>query len=223
MAPISGGVSSIIIGLCLAYSTFLVVRAKNLTQKDFWYALFWFFGTLWWFFTGFGLLFWREYRWFAEILMLISWVWIGFHMLAGLFYLLSKLTKKILIHLIFGAILFPGLVYYLFFLVPKIKQVKGVPYIYYNVPGAIPHGYFLGGFIVLLVGFGFFILWQDFKKKKISLEDLSEFYSFYAIIFYGAISLPFVLYLQTGWILKIFYLLIPYLVYLGYVKRKKTN
>ena len=221
-SQIPGGIVSIIVSFFMLYAVVVVLRSKKRELEDIWYLLFWFFGFFFWFFTGLGLLFWKPYRPLANLFLIIAMSWAGFHVIAGPFYILAKITKNKIIHFVLGLASAGGSIYYLFFWLPRVHPVRGLPYVYYNV-GNIPKGYFLAAIILVSLVAATYVLIKGFKTGEMSLEDLSSFYAFYALVIYAAISLPAVLYIRSIPILQVFYVLIPYLVYLGYGKNKKKN
>jgi hypothetical protein len=219
-----GGISSFVISICCALAAYFLYSPKRkLSQEEAFYLLFWVFGSLWWLTTSFVL---GLKPFFPEIsgkLLYLSGVWLGFHIIFAPFYIVAKITKRFWIKAICGISLLLFLGYYLFYFLPKMKPLQEVPYPYYNVPGNIPHGYFMGAFVLVFSGFALYLIWLDWRTGKISLGNLAPFYKFYAGVIYGAISLPKVLYvLKTSWFLDIFYLFIPYLMYLARKNKIKT-
>jgi len=216
------GISSMIISLFFLYAVIVVLRSKKRKLEDIWYLLFWFFGFFFWFFTSLSLFFWESNFSLSNLFVILSMCWIAFHAVAGPFYVLTKITKNKIIHFVLGLASAGGSIYYLFFWLPRVHPVRGLPYVYYNV-GNIPKGYFLAAIILVSLVAATYVLIKGFKTGEMSLEDLSSFYAFYALVIYAAISLPAVLYIRSIPILQVFYVLIPYLVYLGYGKNKKKN
>ena len=221
-SQLPGGIVSIIISSFLLYSVVVILRSKKRKLEDIWYLLFWFFGFFFWFFNGLALLFWDFNYPLADVLLIIAMSWAGFHILAGPFYLLSKMTKNKVAHSLLGAASVSGLIYYLFFWLPKAHQVQGVSYVYYNV-GNVPHGYLLAIIMVIALIAAIYIVIKGFRTGEMSLDNLSSFYAFYALVIYGAVALTAVLYIRSTAVIQVFHVLVPWLVYLGYGKNKEKN
>jgi uncharacterized membrane protein SirB2 len=223
MSTIPGGIAGIFIAACCAYSVYIISKIKKPSLEDAYYSVFWFSGTLWWLFNGLALVFWQIFPDFSRTIIFFGGVWLGIHFASAPLYILSRITRRKVFHIIFAGLSIILFFLYYFFFLMQTQEAIDRSYVYYNVPGNIPHGYIFGllmGFFVLIC---LLVLWRDWKKGKINLNNLSPFYSFYAIILYGAISLPSVLYVRTGILLSGFYIFVPYLIYLSYAKRKKKN
>ena len=106
---------------------------------------------------------------------------------------------------------------------PKMHLVRGKQVVYYNAPGFPLHGYTLALLITIMVGPSIYVIIKGFKAGEMSLENLSSFYAFYALVVYAGLSVPAVLNIRGVIVLQPFYLLIPYLVYLGYRKKREKN
>ena len=187
-SQIPGGITSAISGFCALWAAIIVLRSKKRNLGDIFYLLFWLFGFLFWFFNALGLLAWDFNFPLANFFLIIAMGWLGFHIIVSPFYVLTKLTKNKIVYYFFAALSLGVLVYYLFFWLPKVRLVQGLPYVYYNV-GNIPHGYFIGSVILVSLAVGAYILIKGFKTGEMSLENLSSFYAFYALVIYAALYL----------------------------------
>lgn len=211
------------IATCCVLSSHFIAKSKQLSKTDVFYAIFWFAGALWWIFNGIALGFWQVYPYFARTIIFFGGVWLGIHYIFGLIYIFHKISSKrviTLISAIIGAIIF--LLYYFGFLM-RAKEISTRKEVYYNISENLPHGYVFGTLLFIFIVGLLLILVRDYKRGKISLYNLSGFYSFYALIIYSAISLPNVLYIGVGRLGNIFYILIPYLIYQGYKKTKRKT
>ena len=210
------GLTSFYIGLICAFSSYWIGRNKKLSLTDSLYASFWFSGALWWIFNGFALSCWKVFPSFARTIIFFGGVWFGIHGILGLVYIAQKVYPKritLFISSLVGTIIFS--LYYFGFLM-RVQEISTRGGVYYNISKAPPHGYFLGGIIfIFLSGLIFFIFW-NLKKGGFTLKNLANFYSFYAFVIYLGIGLIGVLYISGGRLLHIFYLLVAYLIYLGY-------
>lgn len=80
--------------------------------------------------------------------------------------------------------------------------------------------YFSALVVILTIFLIFFLLWREIKEKKISWQNLSFFYSYYAIIIYLAIvAIRMPLFYPYQFLIQTFYLLILYLNYLSYKEK----
>lgn len=211
--------TELFIGTCCALSSYFIAKSKPLSKTDVFYAIFWFTGALWWIFNGSALGFWKVYPDFARTIIFFGGVWLGIHYIFGIIYVFHKISSgkvMTLISAIVGVVMF--LLYYFGFLM-RVQQISTRKEVYYNVSGNLPHGYVSGALLFIFILGLLLILVRDYKRGKISLYNLSGFYSFYAIIIYSGISLFGVLYIGAGRLRNIFYALIPYLIYRGYKKR----
>ncbi|MCD6429166.1 hypothetical protein J7L09_00535 [bacterium] len=208
------------IGICCALASYFIARNKQLSKTDIFYATFWFAGALWWIFNGLALGAWKIFPNFARTIIFFGGVWLGIHYVFGLIYIFHKIVSSRIVTFVsavIGIIIF--LLYYFGFLM-KIKEITGRKEVYYNVSENLPHGYIFGGIMFAFIFGLILILLRDYKRGKFSLYNLSNFYSFYALIVYSAISLPSILYIGAGRLMNIFYLFVPYLIYLGYKRAK---
>lgn len=217
------GIFGIPVVLSFLISVIIVLRSKRRKLEDIWYLVFWFFGLLFWSFNTVGLLFWDYNFPVANIFMITAYGWIGFHIVAGLFYLLSKITNNKIAHSILGVFSLVFIVYYLSSWLPKLHLVQGPSYVYYNVSNFPFPGYVLSSFIIAMMAPIIYIIIKEFKTGEISLGNLSNFYALFAVIVYGGVAAPAVLYVNTFMFFLPFYLLIPYLIYLGYGKNKEKG
>lgn len=80
--------------------------------------------------------------------------------------------------------------------------------------------YFGVSVVILTIFLTFFLLWREIKEKKIFWQNLSSFYSYYAIIIYLAIvAIRMPLIYPYQFLIQTFYLLILYLNYLSYKEK----
>ncbi|MCD6271184.1 hypothetical protein J7J24_02415 [bacterium] len=210
------GLTSFYIGLICAFSSYWIGRNKKLSLTDSLYASFWFSGALWWIFNGFALSCWKVFPSFARTIIFFGGVWFGIHGILGLVYIARKIYPKritLFISSLLGTILF--FLYYFGFLM-RAQEISTRGEVYYNISKAPPHGYFSGGMIFISILGLLFFIFRNLKKEGFTSKNLANFYSLYAFVIYLGIALIGVLYIPAGRLFHIFYLLVAYLVYLGY-------
>jgi hypothetical protein len=140
----------------------------------------------------------------------------GFQFIAVFIYLVLKLTsKKWLIGLVvFFATLLSGRMLFSYVVESELIWKSGEPFL---SPLEGPVATYQVAFIIFVsILICFLIFWFDFKKGIISWGNLSGFYSHSSLISFAAIYLIRIFYLyENPWILLLFHLLPPYLMYLS--------
>ncbi len=212
------GINSALISLYFLYSVIVVLKSGKRRLEDIWYLIFWFFGFLFWSFNAAGALFWNYNFSVANACMIVDLALVMLHIAAAPFYLLSKITTNKIAHSMLGVLSLALLSYYLSSWLPNARLVKGLPYVYYTV-GTMHTGYIIAFFILVMIPLSIYVLLSEFSRSMRE-GDWSNLYAFYAVLVYGGLSVPAVLNVKGIMFLQPFYLLIPYLVYLGYRKQK---
>ncbi|MCD6270866.1 hypothetical protein J7J24_00720 [bacterium] len=134
----------------------------------------------------------------------------------GAYFLFFKLFKsQFLLNIILIALGIFSLAYtYIYFTHAQYEIVFGEPRIVLpNQPSA---SYLSGFSLVILLFFGFRILYKDLKEYGFAGKSLASIYRLFAVIIYGGIAFLRTFYfLPHPWYLEIFYFLIPVLHYLS--------
>ncbi len=211
------GIFAALNSLAFLYVIIVILKSGKRRLEDIWYLIFWCFGFLFWFPNAVGTFLWNYNFAVANICMMTDLFFIIFHIASGPFYLLSKITTNKIAHSILGVLSLVLIGFYLSSWLPNARLVKGLPYVYYNA-GNMRQGYVIAFFILIMILPSIYVLLREFDKS-VTQGDWSGLYAFYAIILYAGLSVPAVLRILTI-PLRPFYLLIPYLVYLGYRKQK---
>ena len=213
---VSDGLPSVYIGLISFFCCWWIARCKKPSLTDLLYASFWFSGALWWIFNGVALGCWKTFPSFAQTIIFFGGVWFGIHCILGLIYVVQKVYPKritLFISSLLGIILF--FLYYFGFLM-KAQEISTRKEVYYNISKAPPHGYVLGGIIFISILGLLLFIFRNLKKEGFTSKNLANFYSLYAFVIYLGIGLIGVLYIPAGRLFHVFYLLVAYLIYLGY-------
>jgi hypothetical protein len=212
------------ISACCAASAYFITKKKDPTLEDTIHAIFWFAGALWWFFNGMALSFWNIFPDFARTIIFFGGVWLGIHYGSAFPYIFTKISKKRIVYIIsitLGIIFF--LLYYFLFLVraQEVMRLGSSTEVYYTVPENVPQGHIFGPIIGIGILLSLAILFINFKKGIVSIYNLTPLYPLFALLFYAAITFPGVLYVEIGFWMHALHIFVPYLIYLGYVKKEK--
>ena len=221
---LEGTIPSFSISLFFFFCAFFIARKKKPLLEDIYYALFWLFGALFWLCVGVGLsLNALKETDFGDLFILASGIWIVFHIDFGLIYTVIKIfSRNIWVHLISWMIIVFLSLKFVATSLPGLRRSANTLYMHYEFPSLLNQVYFLVTIIAVLFLVSLFFIWWAFKKGKFGFSNLSSFYAFYAIIIYGGISVSRILYVKQSSFTNLFYLLIPYLIYLGYAKKEKS-
>lgn len=148
--------------------------------------------------------------------ILIAWTFIGASLFFIFLFFLSKISITPLIK-IPSAFLFLCLIIFILFFYfkdAKIEVRMNDPWIY--SPFEKTGVYSLIGIIFVCFLAFLLIIKEEFQKGKITWQNLSLLYNYFALFLYGIISFIRTFYFfPRPIIIEIFYFLIPYLVYLA--------
>lgn len=205
--------------VCLGLAAYFVIFSKKkLKEEDILYFLFWFFGFLMFFVMAVALGLASTNQNLSHFLVYIYLYLMGIHAVFLLLYLIKKTIKNHFINLITRILIGVILAFYIFYFTPNTKLILERPLGYhFEFPGGKIMIFFSSIIVAIASFLMILVIIDQFKKGMASFEDLSGFYSDYAILIYLLMTLPKSLYtLPVTWFLDIFFLLIPYLVHLKY-------
>jgi hypothetical protein len=148
--------------------------------------------------------------------ILTTWIFFGASIFFIFLFLLSKISIKPLIKipstLLFLCLIILNLFFY--FKGAKVGVRMNNPWLY--SPFEKTGVYFLLGTIFVFFLTSLLIIKEEFQKGKITWQNLSLLYNYFALFLYGIVSFITTFYFfPRSIILEISYFLIPYLVYLA--------
>lgn len=216
LSPLS---SFLVAGVFTLTAYLFATKRKKFTLSDKFFFIFWILSVISFIIIGVLL---TAFYYFnlslegAYLFIVLVWFLFFFQGFFILLYCLSRITFKKWIYWLSGFFSLIFLVYVTFLILNhgEIILKYGEPYLIF--PGQSAIIYLIGFLALSLILFYFFIIWRDIKLGLISWRNLSLFYLHYSIIVLGAITFIRIFYFfPYPYIIQIFYLLIPYLVYLS--------
>lgn len=217
------GSINFLIGAGFCYCAFVIYSSlkRNFKLRDLYYAIFWLLGGIF----NLSLIapsFFQETRPGVSgiILGFVSLPAIGAHIVLAPLYLISRISLRKttnIISVFLGALIFA---LFLIYFAPRINA-RGL--LHDGISDQKALGYTGSLVLIAFMAICFLIVWKESKSGAISFKNLSSFYSLYAIIIYISVAIPYVLAVIPGKFFCLFYLTIPFLVYLSYGKKKSKN
>lgn len=150
-------------------------------------------------------------------LLYISYFFLFLQVTLGALYVIIQATKKPWLRTLAAISLLSLLGILAFYFLtqssPTITEA-GEPYL--DISGGFPIGYIAAFLAVIIFVMAVALLWRDFRAGAISWHDLHLFYGWYALVLYISISLIRALhFLPYPWYIEVFYIFVPYLMYLS--------